>query len=356
MTNYIYKYTNKINGKCYVGETCKPESRYKQHKNQREESLFHKAIKKYGFENFTYEIIDQTEDESKVHELEAFHIRKNNSLAPNGYNLVIFEEGKWQRSEIAKKNYAKSGQRYKRKNVNRKGVGVDLLKSGKWITIIRSEGKTHSKTFNSYDEAAMAYDLTSLYLYGQDCQLNFPEKLSEYLKADLREHYDNFLLNNKQKKKSSKYYGVSFNRQIQKFTLKLKHPALKPYAYFVSENEKEVAEEVDKFLIFIGSDHPLNFPEKRLEYSQSDLTKYFTTRLKQPQSSSYTRIHYHKKDKCYYVTFRVDGKPKAIPRRFGSEEEAVEAHDKWILLHNLDHNLHRPDKKDQYLQPIEHSI
>ena len=60
---YIYKITNKINGKCYIGETTKddPNKRWKQHKNTIKKGMgcpaLGLAVKKYGIENFEFCIL-----------------------------------------------------------------------------------------------------------------------------------------------------------------------------------------------------------------------------------------------------------------------------------------------------------
>ena len=50
----IYKYTNLINNKIYIGQTIQPlEERHKKHISQlNDNTYFHRAIKKYGIENF----------------------------------------------------------------------------------------------------------------------------------------------------------------------------------------------------------------------------------------------------------------------------------------------------------------
>ena len=91
----IYCYTNKINGKKYVGQTINPEQRYNAHKsnsknpNHKEyNSLIHKAFRKYGFDNFTYEILVKDIDDINVlNELEIYYIKKFNCQTPNGYNV-----------------------------------------------------------------------------------------------------------------------------------------------------------------------------------------------------------------------------------------------------------------------------
>lgn len=62
----IYKATNNINGKIYIGQTIHSlEYRKKQHENSintkhSQKRAFVKAIKKYGKENFSWEIIDDS--------------------------------------------------------------------------------------------------------------------------------------------------------------------------------------------------------------------------------------------------------------------------------------------------------
>lgn len=61
----IYCYTNLINGKKYIGQTINdPRIRKNQHKSNHlnikspeYDSLIHKAFRKYGYENFKYEIL-----------------------------------------------------------------------------------------------------------------------------------------------------------------------------------------------------------------------------------------------------------------------------------------------------------
>ena len=66
----IYKITNSVNGKVYIGQTMrKPEDRWRQHINNymREisrdyNSYFHNAIRKYGKEVFVFEEIERCDN------------------------------------------------------------------------------------------------------------------------------------------------------------------------------------------------------------------------------------------------------------------------------------------------------
>lgn len=100
MIHYIYCYTNKTNGKKYVGQTNNLERRKKQHiqdsihchkGHEVSHNLpFHAAIRKYGIDNFDLEILKtiDTEDWNIVNSLEIQYIQEQHSLAPNGYNLT----------------------------------------------------------------------------------------------------------------------------------------------------------------------------------------------------------------------------------------------------------------------------
>ena len=73
----VYKITNKLNGKVYIGQTTEGiEKRWKRHCGYQinDGTYFHNAIKKYGAENFTIEIIDKAKNQEELNELEFFYI------------------------------------------------------------------------------------------------------------------------------------------------------------------------------------------------------------------------------------------------------------------------------------------
>jgi group I intron endonuclease len=84
----IYLVTNKINGKQYVGQTIRPLSeRWRDHCRLDRDNYFHRAIHKYGKENFDIEVIDTAENEDELDRKEIDWIQKLNTMIPNGYNL-----------------------------------------------------------------------------------------------------------------------------------------------------------------------------------------------------------------------------------------------------------------------------
>ena len=82
----IYKITNKINGKIYIGQSNNCERRFKEHQQKGESSRIplDVAIQKYGKDNFTYEIIEECDIE-KLNERESYWIQTLNAVE-NGYN------------------------------------------------------------------------------------------------------------------------------------------------------------------------------------------------------------------------------------------------------------------------------
>lgn len=83
----IYKITNKINNKVYIGQSVHIERRWSEHCFPSKESVIAKAIKEYGKENFLFEIIE----ECNVEELDArekYWIQYYDCMVPNGYNVA----------------------------------------------------------------------------------------------------------------------------------------------------------------------------------------------------------------------------------------------------------------------------
>ena len=109
MKGYIYKFTNLINQKVYIGQTRqKLEIRYNQHINAKDNCPIHLAIKKHGIDNFKFEVIEELDLEKedlieKLNTLEIEYIKKYDSLCPNGYNVK--EGGNVSRSNLHYEEY-----------------------------------------------------------------------------------------------------------------------------------------------------------------------------------------------------------------------------------------------------------
>lgn len=92
MKGIVYKITNKVNGKSYIGQTrYTVEFRWKQHQHKKDNTYFHNAIHKYGVENFSIEVLEEC-DVELLNSREIFYIAKFDTFS-NGYNLTIGGNG-----------------------------------------------------------------------------------------------------------------------------------------------------------------------------------------------------------------------------------------------------------------------
>jgi group I intron endonuclease len=95
----IYRATNVINGKCYIGQTAgslndrkNTHIRYAYRKNSM--CIFHRALRKYGIQNFIWEILCECESKPILNVIETFKIIVNNShWTENGYNMTWGGDG-----------------------------------------------------------------------------------------------------------------------------------------------------------------------------------------------------------------------------------------------------------------------
>lgn len=90
MQYIVYKITNKINNKIYIGQTTETlQRRFYRHCGYQlnDNTYLHRAMKKYGIQNFTIEQIDEANSQDELNELEYYWITKYNACDSNiGYN------------------------------------------------------------------------------------------------------------------------------------------------------------------------------------------------------------------------------------------------------------------------------
>lgn len=86
----IYKITNNVNNKCYIGQSRDIEARWAKHlsayKSSPEWELY-RAFKKYGISSFSFEIIEECLIE-ELNEREIYWIAQYDSFN-NGYNMTL---------------------------------------------------------------------------------------------------------------------------------------------------------------------------------------------------------------------------------------------------------------------------
>ena len=87
---YVYMITNTVNQKSYIGISIhEPEKRrIKDHLSGHGNRIIGRAVKKYGKDIFTYEVLEANVFDEFLPDLEIAYIAKINTVAPHGYNLT----------------------------------------------------------------------------------------------------------------------------------------------------------------------------------------------------------------------------------------------------------------------------
>lgn len=87
----IYKITNNLSGKIYIGQSNNIERRWKEHcasnRWKTSENYIDVAIHKYGKENFSLEVLEEC-DVAQLNEREQYWIAYYNTYKGNGYNAT----------------------------------------------------------------------------------------------------------------------------------------------------------------------------------------------------------------------------------------------------------------------------
>ena len=94
MKKDIYIIKNSVNDKVYIGQATDAAERWRRHlwdakyeqKHKKRVSLIHKAINKYGYDKFHYEILESQIE--NYDEREVYWIQYYNSQVPYGYNIA----------------------------------------------------------------------------------------------------------------------------------------------------------------------------------------------------------------------------------------------------------------------------
>jgi group I intron endonuclease len=123
----IYKITNNINKKCYIGQTAR--TLYKRYNgvkiNRVDNEPLKRAYKKYGKENFIIEILEFDVPLDLLNDREKFYIKKFNCMAPNGYNLTEGGDNGGKRAEELINRMKISQRNIRRKNYTLMKDGVE---------------------------------------------------------------------------------------------------------------------------------------------------------------------------------------------------------------------------------------
>ena len=162
----VYKHTNTINGKVYIGITCQtPEKRWKNGYGYTQNKYFFNSIKKYGWNNFKHEIVKKNLSKLEACDIEKDLINKYKCIVPKGYNLSTGGETPstgCSRTEENKKRISDSMKQFRKNNPNYLDDVSDRVYSG-----FRKYNIEKSIPINCYD-----LDGNYINTYKSSCEAN----------------------------------------------------------------------------------------------------------------------------------------------------------------------------------------
>lgn len=168
---YIYKITNTVNNKIYIGQTCYTiQKRWAEHcsvYNKLDYPLY-KAMRKYGQDNFIIEEIEQISDEL-LNEREIYWISFYHSYAPLGYGYNVTLGGEGNRLYEQKQIYEMWDNGLCITEISEqtgadRHVVTDILKGYKNYSIEESEKRGHEFLWSKRGRKVNQYDLKGNYI------------------------------------------------------------------------------------------------------------------------------------------------------------------------------------------------
>jgi group I intron endonuclease len=137
---FIYKFTHIESGRSYIGQTIQdPNNRRLEHISHARYSPkshhFHNALRKYGIENFTFDVIASASSMAELNALEIEYVKKYDSIN-NGFNIRDAGGNKRHNPESIKR----MSESQKEAHARRRRLGTDTFtrKDGGLMN-----GKTH---------------------------------------------------------------------------------------------------------------------------------------------------------------------------------------------------------------------
>lgn len=143
---YIYLITNLVNDKKYVGQTIQiPQKRWNEHRwlasNNKTQQYIHKALRKYGVDNFKFEVIDECSSHDELNEAEIEWITRYDTFLGEGYNMTL--------GGMSLLGYSHTQETKDKISVANKGntycLGKKLLEDTKEKIRQKALGRTHSE-------------------------------------------------------------------------------------------------------------------------------------------------------------------------------------------------------------------
>lgn len=139
----IYKITNTVNGKVYIGQSIHLRQRIRFHKTYEHNKHLKRAFKKYGLEKFTFEIIKETYDLDFWERFFIYWYRANNPRY--GYNILKGGDSCPSKNERTKKQMSKSIKKFYNSEEGKKLIKKIINKKKETISNWSEEKKAEVK-------------------------------------------------------------------------------------------------------------------------------------------------------------------------------------------------------------------
>lgn len=285
---YLYIITNLLNQKQYVGITTQvnPYRRWIEHKSvskkNKTKTPISAAIRKYGHENFTFEVFKKLNNGSieNLLEEETKLIIERDTLAPKGYNLQLKSSFRIMSPELSKKlSICNQGKSKKSKTSNYVGV-YQCQKSKSFYCEIAYQRKKYKKIFLIEEDAARTYDKMAIHFYGRDCITNFDQK--EYSKDEVNDCFLKFFERSSDFY-SSKYQGIYFSKERNAFRIRFNRKHIGQ-----ASTEEEAKQILDEYVKNMSDP---NFDQnKKQKHKRSTLKKIKRTKILLQQKLSHKEI------------------------------------------------------------------
>lgn len=306
---FIYKITNLVNNKVYIGLTTRTiKIRWKQHINasHSSNSLIARSIKKYGNENFKIEQIDAAYSMIELKSKEEYWIAKYQSNNKEiGLNLTSGGESSIPNRatiiEMISSRMNSSSKNY---------VGVYWSPERKsWFAESKFDKKSKRiRGFTSEIDAAIARDILFCKQWkecGEDFKqlLNFPENYEKYINGTIESPKQNIKI----AYKKSKYHFVLWDKDQKQWYVSILYGENKKNRFKkgMFNNENEAAEMADYYnLMYLGDLNRINFKDKINCYQSKDFIPHKTSVFAR-KTSPYRWISFLKKKNSFSVDARL---------------------------------------------------
>lgn len=334
----IYLITNQINGKIYIGQTIQNiKKRFETHAapGKNRTTVISKAIKKYGKDNFSIEIIDDALSKEELNKKEIFYINSYSSLRPYGYNVAIggcitsaSDESK---SKVRSKSLENNG-----------SIGVFKVKNRYHVHIRINNTTFHAGSCVDENVSKKIYNSLSRYYYGDFAVTNYEDESND--KINLNDAKILFRkINNK-----SEGIGVRSNSDgIHRVTVNGKF-----ISSFTSLDDAKIVR--DYYARLVSTKHALNYPDKEfdaehirflIDKNKSELLK--RRKINKKATSIYNGVHSCLSENKWASKIRVNKKDIRLGY-FIDELSAAIAFDQYIINNNLIDMFYKINFKENY--------